>query len=292
MGGRLSSYLSHIRFRDAIIFQVPSLVGMSYAISVINVESIQRALLLALGGFLLMAHIFCFNDWSDSSLDSLRGSDDVGTAMSNGLGSRETLALALFLGIASLFTITLLSRTLTIIAAAAIFLGIVYSFPNPRFNGKGIPIFSSALHFTGTVLTFLLGYVLFSEIEARALLIGVYFGIIITAGHLVQEVKDYVDDRTAQISTNAVRFGPKSTFIAACLLFAFSFVYLFGLAEAEFVPSVLKYLLIFLPVLGVMAVRTYKAGLDLENVQKFRSQYRRLYAAIVLVMSASALIAS
>lgn len=141
------------------------------------------------------------------------------------------------------------------------------------------------------MLTFLLGYALFSEIDARAILIGVYFGIIITVGHLVQEIKDYVDDRSSHISTNAVRFGPKITFIAACGLFTFSFVYLFGPAEASFVPSVLKYLLAFLPVLGIMAVRTYKTGLDLENVQRFRNQYRRLYAVIVLVMSASALLA-
>lgn len=99
---------------------------MSYAISVISFESAMWALMLALGGFFMMAHIFCFNDWSDNSFDSHQGSEGVRTLTSDRIGNREMLALALILGMAGLLTFTLISRTLTIIAAGAISLGIVY----------------------------------------------------------------------------------------------------------------------------------------------------------------------
>jgi 4-hydroxybenzoate polyprenyltransferase len=189
------------------------------------------------------------------------------------------------LGAASLVAFSFLSPTLVLIAFLILLLGVAYSFPFLGLKGKGIPLLSSVQHVAGTMLTFMLGYALFSPIDTRALLIGGYFALIITAGHLVQEVQDYQGDLTAGISTNAVRFGQRWMFGVAFGLFTLSFAYLYGLASGGLIPSALRYLAAFYPVFCLLAWRTYRAGFSPENVRRFRSQYRRLFALIVLVMS-------
>ena len=285
-GGRsLKSIPAAIRYRDALIFQAPSVVGLAFSFPALTSTSVARILLFLLGGFLLMAHIFALNDWSDRASDaeaSRKGRVEAGQTLSH----RQKLVLAVGLGAAAIGAMALLSTTLLILGTLALLLGVAYSFPVLRFKGKGIPVLSSFLHITGTVITFLLGYALFSPLDVRALLIGGYFALIITAGHLVQEVQDFAGDRATDISTNAVRFGPGLVFLVSFVLFTLSFAYLFGLAAGGSIPSGLRGLLAFYPVYAFLAWRTFRAGLNSEQVHRFRGQYRILFAALVSIMAA------
>jgi 4-hydroxybenzoate polyprenyltransferase len=281
--------LLSLRYRDAFIFEAPALVGLAYSMTEASLASVARALLFVPAGFLLMAHIFLFNDWSDRATD-VHGSKSVRRRSDQTLTNRQMLAFSISLAFASLILFSFLSKTLVVIAFFSLLLGVAYSFPVQRFKGKAIPLLSSILHFAGILLAFLLGYALFSPIEPRALLIGGYLALIITAGHLVQEVQDYAGDVAAGLSTNAVRLGQRFMFAVACGLFTLSFVYLYGLASEGLIPSALRYLVALYPIYAGLAWWTYRAGLTPENVRRFRSRYRRLFAVIVSVMSLGTLL--
>ena len=285
MSRRPSALLQSLRYRDVVIFEAPALVGLAFSIPDTALANVAKTVLFALAGFLLMAHIFYFNDWSDRASDadvSKEGRASIGESLT----SQQTLTLAVLLGLSALAALAALSTTLLILGSIILLLGVAYSFPVLRFKGKGIPLLSSFLHIMGTVLTFLLGYALFSPLDVRALLIGGFFALIITAGHLVQEVQDYAGDRATHISTNAVRFGPRLIFVVSFGLFTFSFAYLFGLSSSGLIRSELRYLLIFYPVYAMLALRAFRAGLVSDQVRRFRSRYRILFAVIVSIMAA------
>jgi len=168
-------------------------------------------------------------------------------------------------------------------------LGVAYSFPIPGYKGKGIRLLSSLLHVAGSLLTFLLGYALFSPIDWRALLVGGYFGLIISAGHLVQEIQDVEGDRAADIATLAVTIGRRQAFLLAFLLFTLSFGYLYGLAALGHLPPLAAYLLVFYPVLCLLAIGTWRRGLDPVRVGRFRSSYRLLFGVLVLLLASAGL---
>jgi 4-hydroxybenzoate polyprenyltransferase len=284
MRRKLKTYLSCIRYRDAIVLQAPALVGLAFSPGTMTTEKPIGLALHTLGSFLLMAHIFSFNDWSEVSLDRRDPNKAQNVFLANGTTDPEMLAISIILAMLGLFLFALISPRLLVIAVAIISLSVFYSFPILRFQGKRIPIVSSILHAVGTLLTFLLGYALFSEIDIRALLIGLYFGLIITCGHLVQEVQDYSGDRLNGISTHANRFGQRPMFVLAFALFTISFVYLYWLAHTGLIAAFLRYLVLFYPIYAAITWKTFKAGLDYQNVHRYRSRYRILFAFITLAI--------
>jgi len=168
-----------------------------------------------------------------------------------------------------------------------ILFGLMYSIPLPKIKGKNIPAISTLLHFATALLVFLLGSITYSVINDRALLIGSYLGLIISAGHMVQEVQDYEGDRLSGDWTNAVRFGPRPVFIFSFLLFSLSFVFLFWLTRIGFLPSIIRFTLLLYPVYIFESINAYQAGLSRNIIKNFRKRYRLLFALIMAIIVAS-----
>lgn len=280
--------LRAIRFRDALVFEAPAIVGIAFSMPALTDDSLLRFLPFAFASFLLMAHIFVFNDWSDRIADSLAGQPPA-MADEPPLDANHNLWLALGLAVAGVSLLGLLSVRLLLLSSLILLFGVAYSFPMDRFKAKGIPLLSSALHFGGSVLTFLLGYALFSEINARGLVVGGYFGLIISAGHLVQEVQDFEADRAANIATHAVALGPRKAFLLGFVLFTVSFAYLYLLAAAGVLPEVVGYFLVFYPVLCLLGLDPWRSGLEHNSVHRFRGQYRVLFGLMVVLLMVAVL---
>jgi 4-hydroxybenzoate polyprenyltransferase len=121
------------------------------------------------------------------------------------------------------------------------------------------------------------------------LLVGSYFGVLIVAGHLVQEVQDYADDRLAGMRTNAVQFGQEPVFVLACAVFGLSFLYLIWLSQARLITGLAQFTVLLYPVFAVWAIQASRAGLAKDHVRRLRSGYRMLFALVVVVMLAGAL---
>ena len=181
----------------------------------------------------------------------------------------------------SLLLFARLSRQTLLVAIAIAALGVFYS--HPRLNGKGTPIISSCPHLVGGVLHFLLGYSLFTPIDQSGILIGLFFALTFTAGHLNQEVRDYDGDRLNGVHTNAVAFGKTPAFLAGLVVFTLAYTDLFLLAGMGVVPAALAIMpLVLYPIHVVWSVQTLRAGLTFTNVSRFQDRYRMLYGVIGL----------
>jgi 4-hydroxybenzoate polyprenyltransferase len=282
--GKLISLLSCIRYEDSVIFQSPTIIGSVIFFPEVSLANGLRVFILIMGSFMLMAYIFCFNDWADISMDYQNPQKQKATFLDKGIGKQDMLGFSIFLAGASLIILGLISSAHILAAAVIIIFGLAYSLPIRGVKGKGIPIFSSFLHFGTTLLAFLLGSMSFSSIGMSAILIGSYLGILISGGHLVQEVQDYAGDRLANDWTNAVRFGQKPVFILSFIIFGFSFIFLFRLAQVGLIPGIAKYAVLLYPIYTVWAIKAYRAGLDRESIQSLRNRYRILFAVIVFII--------
>lgn len=282
--GELMTLVGCIRYRDAVIFAGPSLIGLLIFLPGVSLATVLRAIPLALGSVLLMAYIFAINDWADIGLDRKNAQKHQHTFLEKGIARHGILGLSVFLATASVLILTTLSWSHALIALTIVAFGFAYSLPIAGWQGKRIPVLSSCLHFVTIVSAFLLGSMTYSPIDARALLVGSYLAILITAGHLVQETQDYHDDLAATVRTNAVQFGQRPVFALALGLFGLSFLVLVGLAEAGLLPKAVEYSLALFPVFAIWAIRTYRTGPDRDSVSRFRSNYRRLFAVVVIVL--------
>lgn len=285
--GKIESWLSCIRYQDAIVAQVPALTGILFSVESLTVEIFPKILSCTIASFFLMAHIFAFNDWVDKMVDYRDPCKKESNFLSKRIAHLEMLTISIILGIISVLIFAMLSYQLLVLSSVGIVLSLAYSFPVQSLQGKRIPILSSILHFIGSSIAFLLGYVLFSEIDEKGLLIAFYFSFIFVAGHLVQEVQDFKGDQKNGIRTHAVQFGPNQMFITANIIFTLSFIYLFWLGYINLIPSFLKYLAFFYPAYLSMAIAVARKGLDYHTIKRFRTQYRLLYGVIVAIISLS-----
>jgi 4-hydroxybenzoate polyprenyltransferase len=284
MPSNLKSILSSIRYREALIFQTPTVMGLALFLPAVSLDAAADVLLACLGSFLVAASILAVNDWADIKLDSQHSLKRKDTFLERGINPNQMLALAVSLAAGGLIFFAALSGLHVAVALVAIVLGLAYSVPVGALRGKSLPVFSSLLHFGGTLLSFLLGALTFATDDWRSLLVASYPAVLITAGHLVQEVEDYEQDRLSRCQTNAVRFGRKPVLILASLLFGLSFLLLGWLAEKGFFPGVIKYTSILYLAYVALATRAYRAGLTRDSVRRLRDQYRILFAVVVLAM--------
>jgi 4-hydroxybenzoate polyprenyltransferase len=284
MPNQLMLMLSRIRYREALIFQAPTLLGLALFLPSVSFYLALNAVVAWMGSFFVAAFTLAINDWADISLDTQNTLKRKDTFLGMGIHPRQMLTLAFLLALGGIGLFTVLSTLHVFMALLAIMFSLAYSVPVWGIRGKSVPVFSSFLHFGGTLLSFLLGSLTFVSADLRSLLLASYPAVLITAGHLVQEVEDYEEDRLSRCQTNAVRFGQKPVFFLATTLFTFSFVILYWLADIGLLPSVIKYFSILYLGYAVIAAQAYRAGLTQNSVRHLRDQYRILFGIVVLAM--------
>ncbi|MEP7014120.1 MAG: UbiA family prenyltransferase [Verrucomicrobiota bacterium] len=275
--------VASIRIGEVLVLQGAPLIGIVFSIGTITAPKLLASLIFAAASFLLVAHIFTLNDWADFS----RGLNHSNSAMSRlenkKVPPRLLFFFSLLLLMASLSLFLSLSVRCSLLAAGIATLGILYS--HPLLNFKSIPIVSSLVHFVGGLLHFLLGYALFSAIDEHGLLIGSFFAVTFTAGHLNQELRDFDLDQQTGARTNAVVFGKRIVFMTGLILFTISYIYLFFLAWTGVTPRSVAILPVLLcPVHIVASLHALKAKLTSKSIRRFQALYRVNYALIGLTM--------
>ncbi len=267
--------LRHIRFDEVFVLQGTPLMGAGFSIATINAANLQTLAVFLIGSILLVAHVFTLNDWADIA-NGLKAPDPL-------VSSLRLFWFSIFLLIASLLVFALISSRLVLLGAIVAALGFFYS--HPRLNFKGTPIASSFPHLVGGLFHFLLGYLVFSPINSRGVLIALFFALTFTAGHLNHEVRDFELDSKTNARTNAVAFGKRPAFMVGLIVFTLAYVCLFLLGWFRFVPRPLAFLaLVFYALHLFWSLRALRRQLDPEIVDRFQSQYRALYAVIGIAM--------
>ena len=282
----LRAYLSCIRYPEVLLLQGSPLLGVAFGLQDPTGNKAVAALVFAAASFILVAHIWSFNDWAGLTTDLNDPNKSDRVFSTKGVSSRGLLLLSLSLLLASMCLFALLPRRTLFIAAIIAALGIFYS--HPALNAKSHPILSSVPHLLGGIFHFLLGYSLFEAVDARGVLIGLFFALTFTAGHLNQEVRDYDGDRGNGLRTNAVFFGKERTFLAGLFIFTLAYADLAWLAYRALVPGVLGVLsLVAYPIHLVLALRALLRGLSFDSVARLQRGYRTLYALLGIGMVAA-----
>jgi 4-hydroxybenzoate polyprenyltransferase len=281
----VSAYVACIRFPEVLVLQGSPLLGAAFALREITAARIAVGALFAAASFLLVAHIWSFNDWAGAAADLEDPNKSRAVFSTRGVSPRGLLGFSFILLASSLGLFLFLPARTFLIAVAIAGLGMLYS--HPAVSAKTIPVLSSLPHLAGGLLHFLLGYSVYEAIDGRGLAIALFFALTFAAGHLNQEVRDHAGDRRSGLRTSAVAFGPARAFAASLLLFTLAYADLVLLAYAGIVPRILAVPpLVLYPFQLVWSVRTLRAGLDFESVVRFQRRYRLLYALIGLSMLA------
>src|SRR5438552_1949096 len=191
--------LRHIRFDEVFVLQGTPLMGAAFSIATITQTNIETLAVFLIGSILLVAHVFTLNDWADIA-HGLKAPDPL-------VSSLRLFWFSIFLLIAGLLVFALINPRVVVVGAIVAALGFFYS--HPKLNFKGTPIASSFPHLVGGLFHFLLGYVVFSPIDSRGVLVALFFGLTFTAGHLNHEVRDFELDSKSNARTNAFAFGKR-----------------------------------------------------------------------------------
>jgi 4-hydroxybenzoate polyprenyltransferase len=268
--------LRHIRFDEVFVLQGAPLMGAAFSIGTVTSANLETLFVFLIGSILLVAHVFTLNDWADIA-HGLKAPDPL-------VSSLRLFWFSIFLLIASLLVFTFISPRVVVLGAIVAALGFLYS--HPRLNFKGTPVASSFPHLVGGVFHFLLGYAVFSAIDSRGILIALFFALTFTAGHLNHEVRDFELDSKTNARTNAVAFGKRPTFIAGLILFTLAYLclvvvvyfYLFA------VPTILWAAILSYALHLFWSLRALRGGLTRKTLDRFKIQYRSLYAMLGILM--------
>lgn len=283
--GTLRRLIACIRFDEVAVLQGAPLLGALFAMGGFTADGLLTLGLIVAGNLSLVAHVFVLNDWAgiDGDLKDTRRAGR--TFLTQGATRAEVLRLALGLLALALLVLAPAGPGPVLLALGIAGLSALYSVP--AIHGKGVPVFSSALHLAGGILHFLMGYAAFAPLSWQAVAIGAYFGLVFAAGHLTHEARDHDGDALAGIRTNAVAFGRRGGVVASLLLFTLAHGLLFALALGGIVPAVLAFAALLYPLQLIATLRVLRGGLDYDGLRGLQDVYRRLHAVIGLAMLAT-----
>ena len=274
--------LSGVRFGEVCVLQGAPLIGAMFSIGTLTLENAFVVAALVVGSISLVAHVFALNDWAGIHGDLRDPARANRTFVDKGVSRTE---LGYFAAALLVFALLVLWRVGATTFAVGVLIAIASAlYSAPVFHMKGFPILGSALHLVGGVLHFLLGYTAFSAVDGRGVVIGCFFALVFTAGHLTHEARGYEGDSLNGIRTNAVAFGKKQSFIAGLILFTAAYALLAVLAALGIVPRALLLAALLYPLHLWMSLRALRAGLTLESLCRLQRWYRLLFAVIGVAM--------
>lgn len=265
-----------------LALQASPALGLFLGGSGLEQVGLLRPCLLLAGSLALTAHVFVFNDWAGQGSD-MRDPRRAALAFARrGISGRQVARVATALLICANVAFAVVVGPAMLLGAAITTLSLLYSC-SPSF-GKSTPVVASFNHLLGGALHFLLGYTLFHDLDARGLVISLFFGLVFAGGHLNQEVRDYEGDLLNGIRTSAVVFGRRRTFLASLCIFTAAYAILAGLAELGVLPRLLLCsALVWLVHVG-WSLRALRRGLGFETAIWMQRRYRLLFALIGLAM--------
>jgi len=243
---------------------------------------VTRPGLLLLGSLALTAHVFVFNDWAGHSDDIRDPQRAPHTFARRGISGRQVARVATALLICANVAFAAVGGPAILLGAAIAALSLLYSC-SPSF-GKSTPVVASVNHLLGGALHFLLGYTLAHDLDARGLVISLFFGLVFAGGHLNQEVRDYEGDLLSGIRTSAVVFGRRRTFLASLCVFTAAYAILANLAALGVLPRLLLWGTIVWPLHVACSLQALRRGLGFETALWMQRRYRLLFAFIGLAM--------
>ena len=281
---RVLHHFASTRAQEVLALQASPVLGILLSGFTPRTCGVVRPGLLLLGSLALTAHVFIFNDWA-GHVGDLRDPRRVTLVFDRrGLDHRHVTQIAAALLILAFAAFAAIGTRTILLGAGIATLSLLYS-GSPKF-GKTTPIAASFNHLLGGILHFFLGYTLCHALDARGVLLSLFFGFVFAAGHLNQEIRDYEVDRLNEIRTSAVVFGCRRTFLASLCLFTAAYAIVFSLAALGILPRLLLWSVVAWLLHVAWSLQALRRGLRFEDAIWMQRRYRLLFAFIGMAMLA------
>lgn len=281
--GRIARHFASTRALEVAALQASPFLGIVLGGYRIERDGLAPAMLLMFGSSALTAHVFVFNDWAGDEDDRRDPSRAPHVFSRDGINRRDVAWTSVVLLAVAFGAFAAIGATALILGSLIATLGFLYS--GSPVLGKRTPVASSLNHLAGGTLHFLLGYTLGHALDATGIWIGLFFGLVFTAGHLNQEVRDHEGDRLNGIRTHAVVFGCRRTFLASLTTFTAAYALLTAFAALGHLPVLLWSPLAWLLHLA-WSVQVLRRGPGFETARWMQRRYRCLLALVALVILA------
>ena len=281
---RVVRHFGSTRALEILALQASPILGILLGGCIPGRDGIIHPVLLLLGSLALTAHVFVLNDWAGHVSDSRDPRRVTLVFDRQGINRRHVAQVEVALLILANVAFAVVGRRAVLFGAGIATLSLLYSC-SPSF-GKSTPIAASINHLLGGTLHFLLGYSLCHAVDARGVLISLFFGFVFAAGHLNQEVRDYEGDLLNEIRTSAVVFGCRRTFLASLFFFTVAYAILFTLAAESILPRLLLWSLCVWLLQVLWSLQALRRGLGFETALWMQRRYRLLFALIGIAMLA------
>jgi 4-hydroxybenzoate polyprenyltransferase len=282
---RVVQHFVSTRWLEVLALQAAPILGIFFGGFSMEQSGVLRLAFLLFGSLALTAHVFVFNDWAGHSSDLRDPRRAKLVFASRGISKRQVAHVAIALFIMANVAFAAVGSPAMLIGTAIAALSILYSC-SPSL-GKGTPIAASISHLLGGSLLFLLGYTVSHAMDARGLVISLFFGLVFAGGHLNQEVRDYEGDLLNGIRTNAVAFGYRTTFLASLCTFTAAYAILAGSAALGILPRLLLWSILVWLLHVAWSLRALQRGLGFETALWMQRRYRLLFALVGLAMLAT-----
>jgi 4-hydroxybenzoate polyprenyltransferase len=263
---------------EVSVLQASPLLGAFLASRRHHGASATSLILLLLGSLALTAHVFAFNDWVGYATELRDRRRAAGTSMKREQMGHLAIALLVLANVA----FAAIGAWAVLLGAGIAALSLLYSF-SPVL-GKRTPGAASLNHLLGGALHFLLGYTIVRGLDWRGAALSLFFGLVFTAGHLNQEVRDHDVDRANGIGTTAVVFGCRRAFIASLCLFTAAYLLIVGLAAAGVLPQIMLLSAAAWLLQARWSLQALRRGPTLETALWMQRRYRLLFAVVGLAM--------
>jgi 4-hydroxybenzoate polyprenyltransferase len=250
----LSFLVWGIRYDNIIFF-----LGFPVLGALFSVPEFTPGNLKTLAGFaalcvLFLAQSFIFNDWGDAVVNPEEPQYRDRHALKHpeliDLNSALLLCAVLtVLSVAGIFFISFSAGEMMLIATIISF---VYSHPRSALKKHpGLPEIAHVL-FAGSL--FLSGWLLFADVDNQSLLLALFFGLVLSAGDLINQIEDFEKEMAHGIRTSAVVFGKRQIYRLAVWVFVLSSLYIMALALTGMVPGWIKWPALLLIAIWAVAV--------------------------------------
>jgi 4-hydroxybenzoate polyprenyltransferase len=281
---RALQYFVSTRALEVCALQASPILGSFLGGFRLERVGVIRLALLLLGSLALTAHVFVFNDWAGHSSDIRDPRRGPRVFTRRGISRHQVARVAIALLIFANVAFAGVGRSAMLLGAAIAVLSLLYSCSSSF--GKSTPILASINHLLGGALHFLLGYSLSHALDAKGLVISLFFGLVFAGGHLNQEVRDYEGDLLNGIRTSAVVFGCRRTFVASLCTFTAAYAVLADLAAFGILPRLLLWCTLGWLLHIAWSLRAIQRGLGFETALWMQRRYRLLFALVGLAMLA------
>jgi len=256
------------------------MLGIIFAIENISPLFKFQTYLPFIASFICLTQEYMFNDWAGFTEDFKDPAKQNRFIFKIGRNNALKISIALII----IYLCLMWYLKLFVIGIALVFLSTVYS--HPLTNIKTKPFLPYILFYVFILLFFASGYMRFSDSWKDVLSFSLFFGLIIIAGQINQELRDYETDSENGVFTTVQLLPKRYFFIVQNILFLLSIFVFYSIFKRGFISCYMLFIYTVFIVFFIFysSFRGFKDRLSSNFFSYNKKFYQIMYFIVGLVL--------